>query len=115
MPWMRAKPVTSVVPKRAFHSSKSLPSTMPRDDLARVVGLARVGGNEAVELFGGILRFCRNGAAASPDARRPASSRGRPRDDAARDAERMSIVLGEVIDDAGDPRVHFAAAELLGA
>ena len=38
-----------------------------------------------------------------------------PADDAARDPQRMRIVLGEMVHDAGYPGVHFAAAQFLGA
>ena len=33
----------------------------------------------------------------------------------ARDAQRVRVVLGEVVGDAGEARVHVGAAELLGA
>ena len=36
------------------------------------------------------------------------------RDDVAHDLERVLVVVGEVVDDAGAPRVQVAAAELLG-
>jgi hypothetical protein len=34
-------------------------------------------------------------------------------DDRAQDLQRVVVVLGQVVDDAGDARVHVAAAELL--
>ena len=115
MPWMRAKPVTSVAPKRAFHSSKSLPSTMRAMISRGVVGLARVGRNECRRdrrPDTSVLRRWRTG---SDELRVRADRPRQSADDAARDAERMCVVLGQVIDDAGNPGVHFAAAEFLGA
>jgi hypothetical protein len=79
------------------------------DDLAHVVGLARVAGDDAVELSGsysGSSRLAqravdRLAAVEVADDARAMPARG--------------VVLGQVVGHAGDARVHVAAAEVLGA
>ena len=82
----------------------------PRDDLAHVVGLvarrrARRRTARPASTAGG------DGSARHPT---PARRRRQRRDDVAHDLERVLVVLGEVVDDAGAARVQLAAAELLG-
>ena len=82
----------------------------PRDDLAHVVGLVDVDRHDAVQI-GGIDGGRRRSR------RRPtpvASGGGQGRDDVAHDLERVLVVLGEVVDDAGAARVQLSPAELLG-
>jgi hypothetical protein len=62
-------------------------------------------GDDSVELVGVIGRLLRR--ADVPRARRPRRERG---DDAADDAQRVHVVFGEVVGDAGHPRVQVAAA-----
>ena len=80
-----------------------------RDHLAHVVGLAQVARHDAVELRG--LVRGQGGLAAPEPGRRPVIEAA---DDLARHRERVRVVVGEVIDDAGGARVHVAAAERLG-
>ena len=81
-----------------------------RDHLAHVVRLPRVLRDDAVDLLRVVERLLarlvrhRLGLAAIEAG-----------DDAARDRQRMAIVVGEVVGDAREARVHVAAAELLGA
>ena len=80
----------------------------PRDELVRVVGLAHVGGDDAVDrvrvVRGRLDRLAR------PRGRRPSGERG---DDAADDLQRVLVVVGEVVGDAARARVQVAAAEVL--
>src|SRR6185312_10940838 len=80
-----------------------------RDDLADVERLARVNGYDAVDLISGIFRLDRfaHGNGQFLDAVEVG-------DDVARDRERMRVVLGEMVGDAGYRGVHVGAAERLG-
>ncbi len=82
----------------------------PRDDLAHVVRLARVGVDDAVDL----ARVVR----ADPRARSTSAGsrlrRVERRDDRPRQMQRVLVVFGEVVGDAGEPRVDVGAAELFG-
>ena len=49
-PWMRAKPVTSVLPYSALNSANSPPSTIRVDDLVHVVGHPGIDGYDVIEL-----------------------------------------------------------------
>src|SRR6185295_102416 len=78
----------------------------PSDDLAHVERLARVLGQDAVQLVRierGLARLV---------AREPWSApRRQAREDGASNRERVRVVLGEMIGDAGSSRVHIAAVE----
>ena len=80
-----------------------------RDDLAHVVRLARVVGDDAVDLLRVVERRLRR---LHVDADRLHAVQ--VRDDAPREVQRVRVVLGQVVGHAGDPRVHVAAAQLLG-
>ena len=81
----------------------------PRDDLAHVVLLARVRRHDAVELGRGELRLARR------QQRNVDGLLGvEIGDDAARERQRMRVVGRHVIGDAGFPRMHVGAAEILG-
>src|SRR5579864_5528398 len=108
MPWMWAKPATSVVPYSALNSSNSEPSTS-RDHLAYVVLLLQIDRHEAVELGGVVFWLDRLG---EDDIVGP--PRVQIGDDAAAQRQRMAVVLGIIIGDAGFLGVHVGAAQLLG-
>ena len=74
-----------------LNSSSSRAVDDARDDLAHVVGLARVGGDHAVDLLGGIERLAR---LAHVQARR-ACVQFRLRDDSPHDGERVRVVQRE--------------------
>ncbi|MNS72635.1 hypothetical protein D3C72_1060540 [compost metagenome] len=80
------------------------------DDLAHVVGLARVGGDHAVQFLGGIQRRRR---LVQADLVRLAPVQ--VLDDVARQGQRVVVVLGEVVGHAGQPGVNVRAAQVLGA
>ena len=80
-----------------------------RDDLADVERDARVARHDAVEVVGRVERFARLARR-----ERQMLAAVEVRDDVARDRERMRVVLGEMIGDAGDRRVHVGAAERFG-
>ena len=80
-----------------------------RDQLARIDLLARVAGDDAVEFVGIVGGRLRRRAG---DPRRGRTWHGG--EDLARDPQRVGIVGGQVIGDAGDAGVGVAAAELLG-
>ena len=72
-----------------------------RDHLAHVVGLAQVVRHQPVELLGGVFRL-----GGRPDLElRPLDLIERA-DDAPRERERVVVVLGEVVGDAGDARAR---------
>ncbi|MNQ61240.1 hypothetical protein D3C85_755520 [compost metagenome] len=81
-----------------------------RDDFAHVVGLAGVGGNDAVQFVGVVARFARGDGG---------QLRGllavQPRDGVARQLQRVHVVGGQVVHHAGQARVHVAAAQVFGA
>ena len=81
----------------------------PGDHLAHVVGGAGVGGHHVVQLVRVGQR--RLGGQHLP---RPGRARAERGDDVADDAQRVRVVVGEVVGDAGDARVQVAAAQLLG-
>ena len=97
----RAVELLELVEARAVHE--------PRDQLVRVVGLADVGGDDAVDAVGVVLG--RLGRPALPRRLRFGAQR---RDDAAHDRQRVLVVVGQVVGDAARARVQVAAAELLG-
>ena len=82
-----------------------------RDDLAHVVGLARVGRDHAVQLA------WRRTSAAAARAAAPAASLPRlsVATACARQRQRMHVVLRQVVGHARQARVHVAAAQVLGA
>jgi hypothetical protein len=80
------------------------------DDLAHVVGLARVKGDHSPE-FGRVVERLLG----RRDVERHRLLPVEVADDAARNGQGMVVVLGQVVADAGDPRMHVAAAEVLGA
>ena len=80
-----------------------------RDDFARLVGPARVGRDDPVDLLGRIERLARR-----LDLDRYALRAIEIADDPAGDAERMMVVQRIMVGNAGDPAVHLGAAELLG-
>ena len=109
-PWSRAKPVTSVVRVALLELVEARAVDQPRDDLAHVVRLARVGVDDAVDL----LRDRR------PDLPASATSAGSrlavlsvPTIVRAR-CSACVVVFGEVVGDAREPRVDVGAAELFG-
>ena len=80
-----------------------------RDDLAHVVGLARIGGNDAAQLLGRIQRLAR------------LAQHGihllhavEVADDGAGDRQGVRIVQRQMVGDSGLARVHLGAAEFLG-
>ena len=82
-----------------------------RDDLAHVVGLARVGRDDAVDLLGGIKRLSRF----SEFSERPAFREFRFETMRRTSDEGVRVVQRVVVRDARDARMHLGAAELLGA
>jgi hypothetical protein len=78
------------------------------DDLAHVEGLARIGGDHAIQFLRRILRFH---ALAQGQLLRLAAVEV---DDVARDGQGVGVVLGQVIGHARQARVHVAAAQVLG-
>ena len=79
------------------------------DHLAHVVGLAIVDRHDAAELVGVVARLL---GRLLPH-RRQALVPGDGGHDLARDAERVGVVLGQVLGDARHHRVHLGAAQLL--
>ena len=79
-----------------------------REKLADVVGPARVGRHDAQELVRVVRRLLRRG-----DVRDASFAGGQGRHDGAGDAERVRIVLGEIVGDAREARVDVGAAQLL--
>ena len=79
------------------------------DDLAHVVRPAQVGGHDVVQLVRGLGRLLRGGLL-QPRLRR----RRQGGDDRAQDGQRVLVVVGQVVDDAGLAGVHVAAAQFLG-
>ena len=109
MPWMWAKPVTSVGAVERLELVELGAVDEPRDHLAHVVLLLEIDRHDAVEL-----------AARRISARRGLASGMsidlrvfRLADDAAAERQRMAVVLGVVVGDAGLSRVHVGAAEIL--
>ncbi len=80
-----------------------------RDDVMDIERLAAVGRHDAVDLFG-----CKQRVARLAHVQVGRLRRFQCGDDAARNADRMRIVLGVVVGDAGLPRMHVGAAEFLG-
>ncbi len=110
MPWIQAKPVTSVVPKRAFHSSSSEPSTMRAMTSRTSYGLRVSVGMTPYSSAGS----CSGGRGSRSCSERRLGVVGGG-EDAARQRQRVGVVLRQVIGHARQPRVHVAAAEVLGA
>jgi hypothetical protein len=77
-----------------------------RDDFADVEGLARVGRHAAVEFRCRVQRLARG-----LQRERDVLLAVEMGDDVARDVERMRIVLGEVVGDAGNGRMDVRAAQ----
>ena len=94
----------------------------PPDHLAHVVRRAGVGGHDVVQRLRALAAAPRSRAArvvraglGSRVAQPTRDEAPRQRvDDRPHDRQRVRVVVGEVVDDAGGPRVHVAAAELLG-
>ena len=82
----------------------------PRDHLAHVVLLFKVGRHDAVE-----LGRRRNSARAISRAECRSSLDVEIADDAAAQRQRMAIILSEIIGDAGFSRMHVGAAKLFRA
>ena len=80
-----------------------------RDRLAHVVGMARIGGHDAVDRLARFLRRPRG--LAGPRIVRPHVG---VRDRLAHEPERVLVVDREMVGDARDARVHVGAAELFG-
>ena len=109
-PWMRAKPVTSVVRVALLELVEARAVHEPRDDLAHVVRLAQVRVDDAVD-----LRADRRADLRAPPCRRGSCFTRFSVETIVRAwCSACVVVLGEVIGDAGEPRVHVGAAELLG-
>ena len=81
----------------------------PGDDLAHVVRHADVGVDDAVELARVVARVLRRG-----HVERSRLGGVQRRDDGAREPQRVIVVFGHVVGDAGQPRVHVGAAQFLG-
>ena len=81
----------------------------PGDDVVHVIGNPRVDGNHVVEL--GLVGNRLHRGRHIPDAR---FARPQRRDDAPDDAQRVAVVVGEMIGDTGDLRMQFSATEILG-
>ena len=81
----------------------------PRDHLADVVADARIGRDDAVQLVLRVGRRLRVAGIARAQRRRREVG-----DDRAHERERVLVVVGVVVGDAGDARVHVGAAELFG-
>jgi hypothetical protein len=86
---------------------EALPSTSAGDDLADVEGVRGVAGNTPSS-SSGVQRLARLAQCGSMACAIEIADR------LARDLERVLLVLGEVVGDAGDARVHVGPAELLG-
>ena len=82
----------------------------PRDDLADLVRLARVGVHDAVDLARVVERVLRRGHVG----RRVLCACCSVADDRPGEVQRVVVVFGEVVGDAREPRVDVGAAELLG-
>ena len=81
----------------------------PGDDLAHIVGLARVGGNHAVELVGGIERLAR-----FPHFEGNILTEVEIRNDLAHKRKGVRVIERVMVGHARDPRMHLGAAQLLG-
>ena len=81
----------------------------PHDDLADVVGRAQVGGHYAQHLGGVVSRFLRAGPV-----HRLGLALVKLPNRAARQCQRMGVVLGQIIRHARQARVHVATAEVFG-
>ena len=79
------------------------------DDIVHVIGNPRVDGNHVVEL--GLISNRLHRRQHIPDAR---FARPQCRHDAPDDAQRVAVVVGEMIGDTGDLGVQISAAEILG-
>ena len=110
-PWMWAKPQTSVCAVERLELVELGAVDDARDHVAHVVGRARIGRHDAVQLVGRIAAA--RAACAAPDMTR--FTRLRLATMRARDAERMAVVGGVVVGHAGLPAVHVGAAEIFGA
>ncbi len=92
----------------------------PRDELAHIVGLARARRNDAVQLGRIVQRFARRAPraararAALARRRQPHHARAQPRHGTARKRQRMRVVLGVVVGDAGTAAMHIGAAQGFG-
>ena len=82
----------------------------PGDDFVDIVGRADVVGHDCVEFLGVVLRRAR-----FLQRQAVRMHRAKVADDIAHDRQRVFVVLGEVIGDAGLVRMEIAAAQLLGA
>ncbi len=82
----------------------------PGDHLAHVVRVLVVLRQDAADLLGRVERVL-GGGEVEPDALDGVQVRHH----VARDRQGVLLAVGEMVGDAGDPRVHLAAAELLGA
>ena len=80
----------------------------PRDDLVHVVGHPRIDRDDVVEL--GLIGYRIHGGPHLPRAR---FARPERRDDPPDDAQRVAVVVGEMVGDAGDLGVQVAATEIL--
>ncbi len=81
----------------------------PREHFAHVVRLPRIPRHDAVDL-GGIVERRLGRCHVGGKRLRPVQRR----DDGSRQPDRVVVVLGEIVGDAGEPRVHVGAAQLLG-
>ena len=82
----------------------------PGDELANIVRLPHVGAHDAVD-----LRRVVSGLFGRRHVGRQPLGGLQRRHDRARRCERVIVVFRKVVGDAGEPRVHVGAAELLGA
>ena len=80
------------------------------DDLADVVGLARVGGNDAAQFGGRIQRLLR-----VAQGQRHVLFAVEVADDAPCDGQRVRVILGVMVGYTGDAGVDVGAAQFLGA
>ncbi len=108
-PWMRAKPVTIVVRVARLELVEPRAVDEPRDHLADVVLPPQIRRHDAVQLLRIVAGIFRG---RDVDGRR--LRRVQRRDDGPGQLQRVRVVLGEVVGDAGQARVNVGAAELLG-
>ena len=80
-----------------------------RDHFAHVVGRARVGRHDAVE----VARDRRTGSSLARHVPRGAGARRERRDDRAHDRQRVRVVVGQVVHDARRARVDQSPAQVL--
>ena len=107
---MRAKPRHQRRAVERLELVEAAAVHQPRDDLAHVEALARVGRDDAVEVARVVLRLLRRGNLPGI-----LLAPVEVADDRADDGQRVLVVERVVVGDAGGAAMHVGAAQLLGA